>query len=493
MKAIILARVSTKEQEDGQSIPAQIRRLTEYAEKKQLSILQIFQITESSTKESRKEFEKIIELISKSKEPIALIADTVDRVQRGFKESILIEKLLREGKMELHFLRDRLILDKNSNSTDVMRWDMSVMFAKAYVLQLSDNVKRSLEQSRKEGIRANLAPLGYLNVTNKQGNKDIIPDPEQRHLIVKMFELYVTGNYSFRQITEMMKEMGLKNKQGGHVSHSKIADALKDPFYYGMMKAKGELYPHKHEPIISDGLFQKAQEIRLGHNKKPFQYAAKPFIFRGMITCGHCGCLVSPEIKKGKYVYYSCTNAKGICHRDYINEKEFLKEVAHYFEGISLSPEVIQEITQYLKEIYESEGQFYQEQKNRLRREQDQIQQRLSKLYDDRYDDKIDETFFQKKLKEYKDREFAIIQEMDSHAKADESFLIHSKYGLKFGTIEQGKSLRVLKWRKNGNFLNFVFQNLELKDKKLSITLREPFKIIKDTSLAGKCPEMCPG
>lgn len=59
-----------------------------------------------------------------------------------------------------------------------------------------------------------------------------------------MFELYVTGNYSFRQITEMMKELGLKNKQGGHVSHSKIADALKDPFYYGVMKAKGELYPH---------------------------------------------------------------------------------------------------------------------------------------------------------------------------------------------------------------------------------------------------------
>lgn len=132
MKAIILARVSTKEQEDGQSTPAQIRRLTEYAEKKQLTVLQVFQITESSTKESRKEFEKIIDLISKSKEPIALIADTVDRVQRGFKESILIEKLLREGKMELHFLRDRLILDKNSNSTDVMRWDMSVMFAKAY-------------------------------------------------------------------------------------------------------------------------------------------------------------------------------------------------------------------------------------------------------------------------------------------------------------------------------------------------------------------------
>jgi DNA invertase Pin-like site-specific DNA recombinase len=29
MKALILARVSSKEQEEGQSIPAQIRRLTE--------------------------------------------------------------------------------------------------------------------------------------------------------------------------------------------------------------------------------------------------------------------------------------------------------------------------------------------------------------------------------------------------------------------------------------------------------------------------------
>ncbi len=38
--------------------------------------------------------------------------------------------------------------------------------------------------------------------------------------------------------------------------------------------------------------------------------------------------------------------------------------------------------------------------------------------------------------------------------------------------------------------LNFVFQNLELKDKKLSVTLREDFKIIK-TSLSGKRPVNC--
>jgi hypothetical protein len=58
-----------------------------------------------------------------------------------------------------------------------------------------------------------------------------------------------------------------------------------------------------------------------------------------MITCGHCGWLVSPEIKKGKYVYYSCTNAKGNCHRDYINKAVFLKEISQYFDDISKGDE----------------------------------------------------------------------------------------------------------------------------------------------------------
>jgi len=38
MKALLLARVSSKEQEDGQSIPAQERRLREYAERKGLIV-----------------------------------------------------------------------------------------------------------------------------------------------------------------------------------------------------------------------------------------------------------------------------------------------------------------------------------------------------------------------------------------------------------------------------------------------------------------------
>lgn len=378
-----------------------------------------FQLTESSTKETRKEFNKIVGIIAKSKDCIALVVDTVDRLQRSFKESVELLELLKQGKLTLHFLRERLILDKNSNSSDLIRWDMNVFTARAYVLQLSDNVKRSLEQARKNGIKAGLAPLGYLNVIDKNNKKDVVPDPNQRHLIFKMFEMYATGNYSVRKIADEMEKLGLKNKQGKPVALSKIDDALKDSFYYGIMKTKDGLYPHRHEPLISIELFERVQKIRLSRTQKPFQSVAQPFIFRGLITCSNCECLISPEIKKKQYIYYSCTNAKKICERTYVKEEIFLKEVSSYFDGLRLSHEMIDSITLHIKESYESEHRFSQAQRDRLNKERDQIQQRISRLYDDHYDGNIAADFFNRKLKEYKDREQELSKEMERYVIKD--------------------------------------------------------------------------
>lgn len=137
MKAIILARVSSQEQELGNSIPAQVHKMREYTERKGLQIHEVQEITESSSIDTRKKFDLIIKTIQASKEPIALVADTIDRVQRSFKESIILGDLVKQGKLEIHFIRENLIIDKSSNSSDHIRWDMGVMFARSYVLQLS--------------------------------------------------------------------------------------------------------------------------------------------------------------------------------------------------------------------------------------------------------------------------------------------------------------------------------------------------------------------
>jgi hypothetical protein len=42
-------------------------------------------------------------------------------IKRSFKESVVLEELRKEGKVEIHFMREGLILNLKSNSVDILR------------------------------------------------------------------------------------------------------------------------------------------------------------------------------------------------------------------------------------------------------------------------------------------------------------------------------------------------------------------------------------
>lgn len=476
MKALILARVSSKEQEEGQSIPAQTRRLTEYAQKKNLDVEQVFQITESSTKDTRKEFEKILAIIQKSKHPYALIADTIDRVQRSFKESFTLNELRLQGKVEIHFYRENLIINQKSNSADILRWDMGVMFAKSYVLQMSDNIKRSKEEALKKGIWIGLAPFGYIHTTSDKGDKDIIPDPNLKYLIAHMFELYASRNVSLLTLTEKMYQMGMRTKGGRKIAKSQIESMLKNPFYNGVMNTKNGLFPHRYEPLISQTLFQTVQDVFTGHNKKPFKAMTTPYLLKGLITCNKCGCMASPEMKKGKYIYYSCTNAKNNCAREYVREETLLDTLQSYFGKIQLPDSAIAEITNYLRSIHESEQTYHIEQLKSVRQEQDRVQKKIDQMYDDKLDGLIDEALYRQKLEDYKKQQLELRERLARHETADFQFHVTANQVMQLAkrAWEIFESSEVEEKRQ---LLNFVFQNLKLDGKNLLVTLREPFHL----------------
>ncbi len=50
-----------------------------------------------------------------------------------------------------------------------------------------------------------------------------------------------------------------------------------------------------------------------GRHEKRNRKVKHEFAFSGLITCGHCGCSLVGEIKKGRYIYYHCTGYKGKC------------------------------------------------------------------------------------------------------------------------------------------------------------------------------------
>jgi site-specific DNA recombinase len=153
-KAVILVRVSTREQEEGYSIDAQKYRLVEYCQRKSLEII------ESSSRGDRKQFKEMIKFAKSHRETIAIVADKVDRVQRRISEISLLEEPIKAGKIELHFRTEGYVIDKDSQSHAKLMWGMNVLMAQSYVESLSDNVKRSLDHKLRKGEWIGPAPIG---------------------------------------------------------------------------------------------------------------------------------------------------------------------------------------------------------------------------------------------------------------------------------------------------------------------------------------------
>ncbi len=93
-------------------------------------------------------------------------------------------------------------------------------------------------------------------------------------------------------------------------------------------------------------------------------------------------------------------------------------------DRIALTEEQIEAVTQYLKEIHESESQFHTESLTSLQKERDKIQKRLTQIYDDKLDGVIDERLYLEKVRDYKTRKLEITDEMKNHEKADQNFYV---------------------------------------------------------------------
>lgn len=357
MKAVIFARVSSKEQEDGHSLDAQLANLRVYAERNNLDIVKEFTVIESSTKGDRPEFMRMIEFIKQQGDKVALVVDTVDRLQRSFKEKPLLDELLQADVLELHFVKEGNILTKESNSTQKLMWNMGVVMSQSYTDSLSDNVKRSVKHKISNGEWSGPAPLGYLNVDDAlTGKKTIVLDTERAFLIRKFFEHYALGTYSLAELTRKLKGWGLRTRKGNTVSNQTMHDLIQNPFYHGVMRVKGQLHRHRYEPLVTKELYDACNAVRVGKGRNQAVVDTKhPFLFRGMLKCAASGRQVTCDLKKKKHVYLITRDPLHSEKKLWVKEDVVLVQVRDVFKSIQIPEPILAEVVDSLRKTHESE------------------------------------------------------------------------------------------------------------------------------------------
>lgn len=331
---VIYARVSTKEQqEEGYSIPAQLKAIRAFCAAEDLTPLAEFIEAESAGKAGRTQFGRMLDFLAANPECKVVVAHKLDRLYRNFADQVSLEEQLG--------VRARYVMgDVPASPQGELLRDVQLSVAKYYLGNLREEVKKGMEEKVSQGGWPHRAPLGYVN---DKLARTVRPDPLTAPLVAWGFERYASGVVSVPQLSAELADKGLVRKNGARLATATLHRVLTNPFYCGRLQYKGELYPGNHEPLISVALYETVQE-RLQGNRQGTKTREHIYALRGALRCAECGCLITAGTHK-QHVYYRCTHGKGkgSCSQNkYIREDLLMQQVDELLSRIEIGPEVVE-------------------------------------------------------------------------------------------------------------------------------------------------------
>lgn len=148
--------------------------------------------------DNRPLFSEMIDYIkTNDKESYGILCWKIDRLSRNPIDSATVQWLLQQGRIKVIQTADRQYLP----SDNVLLFNVESSMANQYILDLSKNAKRGIIVKLEKGGFPNFAPVGYLN---DKATKTIIVDNERAQYVRKAFEMYASGNYALKEITNIL-------------------------------------------------------------------------------------------------------------------------------------------------------------------------------------------------------------------------------------------------------------------------------------------------
>ncbi len=168
-----------------------------------------------------------------------------------------------------------------------------------------ERVKNKIATSKEEGLwMGGNVPLGY-----DVKEKELIINEKEAKVIKHIFERYM----ELRSMAELARELnreGYRTKAKSDIfKKATVRRIITNPIYMGKIRHYEKQYKGKHEAIIEEEKWQKAQELIKNQPYRGKKY--EEALLKGMIRCRCCKVnmtLTYSKKENKRYRYYICNN-----------------------------------------------------------------------------------------------------------------------------------------------------------------------------------------
>lgn len=290
------------------------KTLTEFCERNGINVTIVLEeVVSGESLASRPKMLELLELVNTGNYAGVVCMD-IDRLSRGSAvDSGYITQVLQINDCKI--ITPAKTYDLR-NESDEQFTDMKFMFSRYELKTITRRLQDGRIASVKEGkYVGGLRPYGY-EKTKMKGIKGftLTPIPDESKIVQMIFNMYVHDRLGFRGMANYLNELGIPSKDATKGwTPSGVASIIQNPVYAGQVRRhqtqvvktieegkvvkkqiwtpdQSEVFDGLHEPIISQELWDTAQEIRtkklINPNKK--QHAIKN-PFAGVLRCACCG------------------------------------------------------------------------------------------------------------------------------------------------------------------------------------------------------------
>lgn len=347
-KTGIYVRVSTEEQaKEGFSIRAQEEKLKDYARIKDWNIYKIYSDEGISGKsiECRPQIKELIKDI-KSGHIKNVLVFKIDRLTRNTSDLIYLINLFNEYGCAFNSLCESIDTQTPSGRMFIKIIGIFAEFERENIVE---RTKLGFERKVKEGysLCTRTASYGY---DKCKGDKIQKINKREAAIVEEIFEMFVNGGMPFLDIAKNLNERNIPTKENSVWQARSIKNMLTNCNYIGNVRyaTKDEKRNFEvkgnHEPIISEELYNEAQELIGSISKKSYTKRPKEEnYFSGILYCGKCGAELathndSAKNKNGEKIFKGGYRCKGhrrkTCNASNILHKNAETAFLNYLEQI---------------------------------------------------------------------------------------------------------------------------------------------------------------